>query len=168
MRRGSPFKQTPPPGISITAFGGTPTGVAHPVTGLMHGLRPAFTAASWGAGAGFAPGAAAIPANIGSATWAGTMAPAGVSGTAMAPLQPFASQGMSAAGTGGFLMLAMMLGMSHMAKARRIMAKINAAKRREYEARAQMNRYKNIYENTQVVNPYSNLKKSICRARQEC
>ena len=136
MRTGSPFKQAP--------------------GGMV--FRPAFTAASWGSGAGFASGAAAIPANIGSASWVGTMAPAGASGTAMAGMQPFAAKGMSTAGTGGFLALAMMLGMSHMAKARAIMRKLQAARKKEYMARNEMKRYKNIYENLQVTNPYSGLR----------
>ena len=106
--------------------------------------RLVFTQSSWGSGAGFAPGLNAAqftPANIGSAT--GGVLPA---------------QGMSAAGTGGFLAFALMMGLSHMAKARETMRKIQAAKRREYAARGEMNRYKNIYENLQVTNPYSNLK----------
>ena len=68
------------------------------------------------------------------------------------------SGGMSTVGTGSFLGLAFMMGLSHMAAARETHRKLNEAKRKEYAARNEMKRFKNIYENLQVTNPYSNLK----------
>ena len=68
------------------------------------------------------------------------------------------SMGSSAAGTGGFLGLIAMVGMAHMAKARATMRKLAISRGKEYAARNEMNRYKNIYESLHVTNPYSNLK----------
>ena len=61
-------------------------------------------------------------------------------------------------GVGGFFGMAMAVGASHMAAARETHRKLNIAKRKEYAARNEMKRYKNIYENLQVANPYSNLR----------
>ena len=66
--------------------------------------------------------------------------------------------GFSAPGTGGFLGLGLAMMLSHMAKARETHRKLAEARRKEGEARRAMNRYKNVYENLQVTNPYSNLK----------
>jgi len=66
--------------------------------------------------------------------------------------------GFSAPGTGGFLGLIAMVGMAHMAKARATMRKLSISRGKEYAARNEMNRYKNIYESLHVTNPYSNLK----------
>ena len=135
MKTGSPFKQAAP---------------LHSGGGILGAARPAFTQASWGSGAGFGTNVT-VAGGVPHASF-GAFTPANIGGGS------FAAKGMSTAGTGGFLAFALMLGLAHAARKRAIFAKLNAAKRREYAARNEMKRFKNVYENIQVTNPYSNLR----------